>query len=125
MRVTLETGLATGLGNLQNVERENIGLVPCVSETLLPALLLTSADLVPPMRHGADFLLRLHPFSGWNGFKNKARLFFDCSGALLRNRFAPALKGTEMHRTKQAYFRDLNGILSGMFCHHIPQQYCF
>ncbi|NKC22917.1 hypothetical protein HED50_16020 [Ochrobactrum oryzae] len=90
-------------------------------ETLLPASLVTSADLAPPMRHGADFLLRLHPFSGWNGFKNKARLFFDRFDARLRKRFAPVSKGTEMYRTKQAYFRDLNGILSGMFNCRMPQ----
>lgn len=45
--------LATGLGNLQNVERENIGLVPCVSEIYrrrcwshLPTLFLP-CDMAP------------------------------------------------------------------------------
>jgi hypothetical protein len=121
MRVTLESGLATGLGNLQNVERGNIGLVPCVSETLSSALLVTSTDLAPPMRHGADFLLRHHPFSGWNGFKNKARLFFDRFGTLLSNGFARALTTAKVHRTKQAYSRDFDGILSGMFDYLMPQ----
>ncbi|WP_273793141.1 hypothetical protein [Brucella anthropi] len=85
------------------------------------ALLVTPADLVPPKRHGADFLLQHHSLSGWYGFKNKARLFFDYSGAFLPNRFAAALKQPEMHRAKHAYFRDLNRLLSGMFCRHIPQ----
>jgi len=82
MRGTLETGLATGLANLQNVERENFKLFPELSETL-SASDCHFAGLAPPMRHGADFLLRHHPHSGWNGFKNKARLFFGSFGTLL------------------------------------------
>src|SRR5690606_27544948 len=104
MRGTLETGLATGLANLQNVERENFKLFPELSETL-SASDCHFAGLAPPIRHGADILRRHHPHSQWKGFKIKGRLYYVSFGTLLRIRFVHASQQPSILCMKQPYYR--------------------
>ncbi|WP_170920051.1 hypothetical protein, partial [Escherichia coli] len=55
--------------------------------TTLLAYLPKGKPTTPPMRREADFSSSSFTFLGWNGFQNKARIFFIAKSCFIRNRF--------------------------------------